>query len=207
MGRSSATATTVLINDFAAPDPLKKGIPEGHSPLHKFLTIPVFSLGNIVAVVGVANKFDDYNDLDIRQLNLMMDSVWKIVQRKKTEEAITISEARLKRAELVSKMGNWEFHLDSQTLVVSDGLNKLHGLNRAKSVHEATRGVVLPEYLQLVDSAAINLVENDQPLDLEYKIKTADTGEIKDIHLVGFFDREKRILFGVLQDITEHKKN
>ncbi len=80
----------IIINDFAAPNPLKRGLPEGHVPLHKFLTIPVIVEDDIVAVVGVANKEDDYNDSDIRQMNLLMDSVWKIVQRKKAEEELAL---------------------------------------------------------------------------------------------------------------------
>ncbi|MBN2261579.1 MAG: GAF domain-containing protein [Prolixibacteraceae bacterium] len=78
----------ILVNDFKAPNPLKKGIPEGHAPLQKFLTIPVFDQNKIVAVVGVANKPDDYDNSDIRQLTLMMDSVWKIVQRKESDQKL-----------------------------------------------------------------------------------------------------------------------
>lgn len=75
----------IMINDFLKDNPLKKGFPQGHAALNKFLTIPVFSGGQIVAVVGVANKHYDYDESDIRQLTLMMDYVWKIVQRKKIE--------------------------------------------------------------------------------------------------------------------------
>ena len=95
-GEAVRQARPIMVNDFAAPNPLKKGLPEGHSKLHKYLTIPVFSEGRIVAVVAVANKSDDYNDSDIRQLNLMMDAVWKVVQRKKIEEELKESEARLR---------------------------------------------------------------------------------------------------------------
>lgn len=78
----------ILINDFKAPNHLKKGTPDGHAPLLKFLTIPVFDNDKIVAVVGVANKPNDYDQSDVRQLTLMMDSVWKIVQRKETEQEL-----------------------------------------------------------------------------------------------------------------------
>ncbi len=78
----------IMVNNFEDPNPYKKGLPEGHNPLKKYLTIPVFSSEQIVAVVGVANKEIDYEDSDIRQLNLMMDAVWKIVQRKKTEDRV-----------------------------------------------------------------------------------------------------------------------
>jgi len=69
-----------MINDFGAPNPLKRGLPAGHAPLRKFLTIPVFSGQQIVAVIGVANKEKDYDDSDIRQLSIMMDVVWKMVE-------------------------------------------------------------------------------------------------------------------------------
>ncbi len=71
----------IIINDYQADSPYKKGIPQGHVELHKFLTIPVFSDNNIVAVAGVANKEEDYDNSDVRQLSLLMDSVWKISER------------------------------------------------------------------------------------------------------------------------------
>jgi PAS domain S-box-containing protein len=71
----------IIINDYKAYNPLKRGTPEGHVQLEKFLTIPVIFDSKIVAVAGVANKTDDYNDSDIRQLTLLMDNVWKISER------------------------------------------------------------------------------------------------------------------------------
>lgn len=71
----------IVINDFAADNPHKKGTPEGHVQLLKFLTIPVIIDQKIVAVAGVANKETDYDNSDVRQLTLLMDSVWKISER------------------------------------------------------------------------------------------------------------------------------
>ena len=94
-GEAVRLGRPIIVNDFAAATPLKKGLPPGHAPLHRFLTIPVFSNGRIVAVVGVANKKEEYGDADTRQLTLMMDAVWGIVKRKETEEALRKSEGRL----------------------------------------------------------------------------------------------------------------
>jgi HD-GYP domain-containing protein (c-di-GMP phosphodiesterase class II) len=77
----------IILNDFHAPHPLKKGYPEGHSPLDKFMSIPVYQEGAIVAVVGVANKETDYDETDIQQLQWLMAAVWKVVDEKKIEEA------------------------------------------------------------------------------------------------------------------------
>jgi PAS domain S-box-containing protein len=76
----------IMINDFNAPNPLKRGLPSGHAPLRKFLTVPVFSGQQIVAVIGVANKEKDYDDSDVRQLSIMMDVVWKMVESRNVIE-------------------------------------------------------------------------------------------------------------------------
>ncbi len=78
----------IIVNDFQASNDLKKGYPEGHVHLDKFLTIPVIVDNQIVAVFGVGNKLEDYNELDILQLNLMSDSLWKIVKMKEDEEKL-----------------------------------------------------------------------------------------------------------------------
>ena len=70
-----------LINDFQGDNPYGKGAPEGHVQLSNFLTVPVFIDNAIVGVVGVANKPGDYQQSDIRQLTLLMDSVWRISDR------------------------------------------------------------------------------------------------------------------------------
>lgn len=71
----------IIINDYQAINPIKKGTPEGHVKLEKFLTIPVIFDDRIVAVAGVGNKSTNYDDSDIRQLTLLMDSVWKMSER------------------------------------------------------------------------------------------------------------------------------
>ncbi len=84
-GEAVRQGKPIIVNDFDAPNPHKKGYPDGHAPLYKFLTIPVIVDGKIVAVTGVANKAKDYIPADVRQLILLMDSVWNICQRKQAE--------------------------------------------------------------------------------------------------------------------------
>lgn len=86
----------IVVNDFQAPNPLKKGLPEGHVGLTRFLSIPVFDNNEIVALVGVGNKEQDYDQADIRQLTLMMNSVWAVVRKKKQERQLAESEKRFR---------------------------------------------------------------------------------------------------------------
>ena len=91
-GEAVRQARPIIINDFHAPHPLKKGYPEGHAPLHKFMTLPIIVQNHIVGVIGVANKETDYGDSDVRQLTLLMDFAWKIIDRKRYEDALRESE-------------------------------------------------------------------------------------------------------------------
>ena len=206
-GEAVRQRKSIMINDFEAPNCLKMGVPEGHAQLHKFLTIPVFSGEKIVAVVGVANKQDDYNNIDIIQLNLMMDAVWKSVLRQKSEDDIAASEARLKRAELASSSGNWELHLDSQTIYTSEGAGMIYGLDSNQIDYSIIKSVALSEYRPSLNEAMKSLIEENLPYDIEFKIKTVDTGIIKNIHSIATFDKERRTVFGVIQDITERKRS
>lgn len=75
----------IIINDFQAPNPYKKGYPEGHVKIDRFMAIPVYIDGKIVAILGVANKTDEYDEADVLLATLLMDAVWKIVDRKEKE--------------------------------------------------------------------------------------------------------------------------
>jgi two-component sensor histidine kinase/CheY-like chemotaxis protein len=90
----------IVLNDYKAAHPLKKGYPQGHAALRNFMTVPVFSGDRIVATVGAANKPSDYNEEDVLQLTLLMDSVWKSVEKRKFEADLS---AALKEKETLLK--------------------------------------------------------------------------------------------------------
>lgn len=87
-GEAVRQKRAIIINDFSAAHDLKKGYPDGHAHLKSFLTIPVLSLGKIVAVIGVANKEEVYNEIDILHLTILMDSTWKEYQKRKVNELL-----------------------------------------------------------------------------------------------------------------------
>ncbi len=89
----------IIINDYQAYNHFKKGTPQGHVNLDKFLTIPVFSDNRIVAVAGVANKEIDYDSSDVRQLSLLMDSVWKISERISLIKDLTIAKEKAEESD------------------------------------------------------------------------------------------------------------
>ena len=84
----------IITNDYAAPDPLKKGVPAGHMPLTRHMNTPVLDAGRIVVVAGVGNKDAPYDDTDLRQLDLLMHGMWRLVQRRSAIEALLESSER-----------------------------------------------------------------------------------------------------------------
>lgn len=77
----------IIHNDYQHAEG-KKGLPEGHFPLHRHLGVPIIDDdGKTVIIAGVGNKVGRYTDDDAKQIELIMNGLWKIVKRKRTDEA------------------------------------------------------------------------------------------------------------------------
>lgn len=85
---------TVVHNDYASL-PGRKGLPEGHAPVIRELTVPVIKDGRLVAILGVGNKATDYTDDDVGTVSFLADVTWEIVSKKRVMEALRESESKL----------------------------------------------------------------------------------------------------------------
>ncbi|MRR57138.1 MAG: PAS domain S-box protein [Deltaproteobacteria bacterium] len=83
----------VIHNDYSSL-PHRKGLPPGHAPVARELVVPVFRGEIIMAVLGVGNKPGDYTSEDVELVTLLADLAWEIVERKRTEEALRVSEQK-----------------------------------------------------------------------------------------------------------------
>jgi hypothetical protein len=89
----------IIHNRYSDPDPRKRGIPEGHVPIQRLMAVPVVNEEmRAEAVSVVANKEEDYDSADLRQVVLLMEAMWKIIQRQRSEKA-------LREAETLAAMG------------------------------------------------------------------------------------------------------
>ena len=95
----------IITNDYSAPNPFKKGYPKSHIKINRHMNIPVFDNKRIVAVAGVGNKVEEYNKSDVRQLTLLMQGMWKLIQRKRTDEEKSKLEAQLQQAQKMEAIG------------------------------------------------------------------------------------------------------
>ncbi len=87
----------LIINDYPAPNVHKKGYPDGHVDLTRFMGVPVIDKDRVVAVAGVANKPEEYSEDDQNKVSLLLEGMWDLISRKKSEGALRESEQRFKR--------------------------------------------------------------------------------------------------------------
>ncbi|OGR36315.1 MAG: hypothetical protein A2051_01915 [Desulfovibrionales bacterium GWA2_65_9] len=119
----------VLINDFSAPDPRKKGLPKGHVQLARFLTLPVIRAGRVVAVVGVGNKQGPYNDEDVTQLKLFTDALWSVLERQEALTQLSAVNERFHLAVRAGRIGLWDWDLASGAMHCDAYMEKSFGLS------------------------------------------------------------------------------
>ena len=74
----------VVHNDYQNL-PNRKGYPAGHAHLLRHLSVPVVDQQRVTLIMGVGNKASDYEESDVRQLQIIANEVWRIIRRKQAE--------------------------------------------------------------------------------------------------------------------------
>jgi PAS domain S-box-containing protein len=82
---------TVIHNDYCSL-PHRKGMPEGHSPVIRELVVPIMRSNQIVAILGIGNKSEDYTEKDAEMVSSLADLTWDITERKRAQEYLQRSE-------------------------------------------------------------------------------------------------------------------
>ncbi len=87
----------IVYNDFPN-SPNQKGLPEGHTPLKRFMSIPVVVDNDVHVIFGVGNKKEEYNEHDVDQLQLVANELYKIIISRKAEANLKESFDQLQQA-------------------------------------------------------------------------------------------------------------
>ena len=80
----------VVYNEFSS-SPNQKGLPGGHSPVRRFMSIPVVEGDNVRIIFGVGNKYEEYSELDAGRIQVVANDLQKIMARRQAEEKIKAS--------------------------------------------------------------------------------------------------------------------
>ena len=131
-----------------------------------------------------------------------------ITERRRAEEEVERSRARLAEAERVARLGSWEWNIVANRIVWSDGMYEIYGIRRDDFDERYQPGSerVFAEDRERVDKEIRHALETCTPLDIEYRIVRPD-GRVRHIHgraeVIADADGRPVRMTGIAQDVTE----
>ena len=137
---------------------------------------------------------------------LIQSSMQDITERKRTEAALQDSEARLKEAQRLARVGSWKRDLVTEQISWSEETYRIFELERGVSpTYKLFITRVHPDDRDLVVSTYQRSYDGREPYELVHRLLMAD-GRVKYVRISGFThfegDRPLRSV-GTVQDITE----
>jgi len=163
---------------------------------------PQLNQGKGAYLWGIVSPLYDSNGNIVGAIQSIRD----ISEQKWVEAALQGSEKRLMRAEEIARFGHWELSIDEKIVRASKGAKCIYGMEGDMWPLADVQKIPLPEFRALLDRELSQLVLNGKPYNLEFKIKRPSDGQILYIHSLAEYDPAKRMVFGVINDITQRKK-
>ena len=105
----------VIYNDRSA-QPSTRDLPAGLAPIHREMAVPIMRDGKIVAILGLANKPQNFTNRDVELVSTLADFSWDVVRDKQASVALSESEEKFRT--LVTWTYDWEIWLDPRGNVV-----------------------------------------------------------------------------------------
>jgi PAS domain S-box-containing protein len=197
----------IITNDYGAPNPYKKGYPEGHVALQRHLNIPVFDGNHIVAVAGVGNKAGPYEESDVRQLTLLLEGMWRLVKRKRAEESMSQEIEWMHQFQtnliLTSSDGIIANDRQGNIIIYNEGAERILGYRKEDVIGKLTvdklyppgmareikKKIYSPEYGgpgRLIQHEVIGVSQTGEPIPAEVSASLIFQGD-QEVGTVGFF--------------------
>ncbi len=142
--------------------------------------------------------------------NEVMVYVTDISRRKGYEEALKHTTAQLQEAQVIARMGSFEWDIGSRDFSFPDHVCNIFGMDADQQNISffSLIEMIHPDDRDEIEKALNGAVYNHQPFDLECRIFRPDTGEPRVIVLRGqpTENPEKATYTGIIQDISEQKE-
>jgi PAS domain S-box-containing protein len=84
---SMRTHAPTIVNDYAN-HLAKNGLPPGHAPVQRLISVPVMDGGLVRMMLGVGNKATNYQSFDVESLQLLGNDLWRIARRGRLEASL-----------------------------------------------------------------------------------------------------------------------
>jgi diguanylate cyclase (GGDEF)-like protein/PAS domain S-box-containing protein len=152
----------VVSNDLAA-DPRSSGIPQGHIPIHNFVSVPAMLGEHLMGQLAVANAPQDYAAKDQGVCERLALVYALSIQRQKAEEALRQSEARFR--DITANVAEWVWEMDSEGKLTysSPVVEQLLGYKSEEVLGRYFYDLFLPDERQEFKEQTFALFDAKQP--------------------------------------------
>jgi signal transduction histidine kinase len=170
------TRKPLILNDYAAGHPRKKGTPPGHVKIERLLIIPLIEEDRIVAMAQLANKPTDYDESDARQITLLLGGLWRTLSRKKAEQELLQAKAQVEL--YLDLMGH---DINNMNMVAAGFLEIARGVVDSEGKLDSSNVALLDSALSSINNSS-RLIDNVRKLQRdrmgEYRPEVYDLGKL-----------------------------
>ncbi len=114
------TSGEPVIANAPATDPRRGGLPPGHPALNAFLGLPVYYGDEMVAMLGLANRPEGYDDALLEFLRPFVGTLAQLVNAIRVREKIAVSEQRLRSIIDGTRIGTWEWNVQTGEAIFNE---------------------------------------------------------------------------------------
>ncbi|MHC1726972.1 MAG: ATP-binding protein [Syntrophobacteraceae bacterium] len=135
--------------------------------LHRFMCVPVLEGDRVPAVAMIGSKDEEYDSSDIRQVTLLLDGMWKFVQRRKGEKA-------LREAGNLAAMGralSAVAHDVRVPLVAIGGFSRLVHCHLDEGSADRSKLEIVINEVRRLETLLRNILDFSRPLELDRSLQ------------------------------------
>ncbi|MFN4149947.1 MAG: PAS domain S-box protein, partial [Candidatus Sericytochromatia bacterium] len=149
--------------------------------------------------------------VEIKKRDYLAVIMSDITESKKIDKIIKDSEFRLKEAQKLAKIGNWELDLKNNKLFWSDEIFHIFEIDKNKfdASYDAFLNAIHPDDRERVNQVYTDSVKNKTNYSIRHRLLMKD-GSIKHVQEIGNTDYDNNglpsISIGTVQDITDRVK-